>query len=250
MERVQRYAEEVNGLTINDFLPDEGWSEQFNREWIQQMREEGREIIDIGPDFRRRLDRYNRGLRPDSPFYNLERRALRGYERRYQVFERFGRFYGGVRGFPANPLFHRDMELRMVERSEKIVRVFMESVQEAFSQVSKLYHLRGPVVVKQSPLHVEIGCIGERLSIILALDVRDGIVDCQVRQMINGAPATYGQGRQEYLYTLLLRKGVPKEEIKIEILKNSSTAEQVRRMVKHCAYLLHKYGSKILASDL
>ena len=138
----------------------------------------------------------------------------------------------------------------MMERSEKIVRVFMESVQEAFSQVSKPYHLRGPVVVKQSPLHVEIGYIGERLSIILALDVRDGMVDCQVRQTINGAPAAYGQGRQEYLCTLLLRKGVPKEEIKIEIRKNSSTAEKVRRMVKHCVYLLHKYGSKILTSDL
>ncbi len=138
----------------------------------------------------------------------------------------------------------------MVERSEKIVRVFMESVQEAFSQVSKLHHLRGPVVVKQSPLRVEIGYIGERFSIILALDVRDGIVDCQMRQTINGAPATYGQGRQEYLYTLLLRKGVPKKEIKIDIRQDTSSAEKVKRMVKHCAHLLDKYGSKILTSDL
>lgn len=63
------------------------------------MRAEGRKIIDIGPDFQRRLERIGAGLRPDSPAYNLERRILQGYERYQKVFERYGKYQGGVPGF-------------------------------------------------------------------------------------------------------------------------------------------------------
>ena len=137
-----------------------------------------------------------------------------------------------------------------MDLSDKMARIFIEAVNEEFSQVSKLYHLRGPTIIKQSPLYVEVGYIDESLSIILTLDIRDEVVDCQVRQTINGALVAYGQGRQEYLCTLLLRQGVPKEEIEVEIRKSASSVERMREMVKHCAHLLHKYGSRILTSDL
>ena len=103
MSRVEAYAKKVGGKTINDFLPPEGWSEAFNRQWIQQMIEEGRTILDVGPDFRRRFSRFIEGVRPDSPFYNLERKALQGYEKYMRVFERFSKFQGGVRGLPHEP---------------------------------------------------------------------------------------------------------------------------------------------------
>ncbi len=137
-----------------------------------------------------------------------------------------------------------------MDLGDKIARIFIEAVNEEFSQVLKLCHLRGPTIIRQSPLYVEAGYIDGPLSIILTLDIRDEVVDCQVRQTINGVPAAYGQGLQEYLCTLLLRQGVPKEEIEVKIRKNASSVERVRRMVKHCAHLLHRYGSKILTSDL
>jgi hypothetical protein len=62
------------------------------------MRAEGREIIDIGPHFRRRLDRALDGIRPDSEAYNLERRILQGYEEYHKVFHRSGKHWGGVPG--------------------------------------------------------------------------------------------------------------------------------------------------------
>lgn len=54
---------------------------------------DGREIIDIGPDFQRRAspNGYN------SPFYEMERSFLDGYENYQKVFERNGST-GGVPG--------------------------------------------------------------------------------------------------------------------------------------------------------
>lgn len=59
---------------------------------------EGREVVDIGPDFQRRRMRVEQGIRPDSPAYNLERKVLQGYERYRKVFERTGKYRGGVPG--------------------------------------------------------------------------------------------------------------------------------------------------------
>ncbi len=71
---------------------------EANEQWIKQMRTEGREIIDIGPDFERRRKLVERGKRPDSPAYNLERRVLKGYEGYRRVFQRYGKYRGGVPG--------------------------------------------------------------------------------------------------------------------------------------------------------
>lgn len=98
MTRVQAYADKIGGKTINDFIPTERWSMEANETWVKQMRAEGREIVDIGPDFKRRADRVERGLPPDAPAYNLERKELRGYEGYRKVFERTGKYRGGVPG--------------------------------------------------------------------------------------------------------------------------------------------------------
>ncbi len=97
MERVQRYADEIGGQTISDFV--ENWSIEENERWIRQMRAEGREIIDIGPDFVRRRRRIAQGIRPDASAYNLERRILQGYEGYFKAFQRSGKYWGGVPGF-------------------------------------------------------------------------------------------------------------------------------------------------------
>ncbi|MGC8947644.1 MAG: hypothetical protein ACP5N6_16030, partial [Anaerolineae bacterium] len=98
VERVVPYARQVGAQTINDFIPAERWSMEANEAWIRQMRAEGREIIDIGPHFKRRLDRVLDGVRPDSEAYNLERRILRGYDGYRKVFQRSGKYWGGVPG--------------------------------------------------------------------------------------------------------------------------------------------------------
>ena len=99
VERIKPYARQVEAQTINDFIPAERWSMEANEAWIKQMRAEGREIIDIGPDFDRRLYRATHGTRPDSEAYNLERRLLQGYEGYHKVFQRSGKYWGGVPGF-------------------------------------------------------------------------------------------------------------------------------------------------------
>ncbi len=98
MERVKRYANQIGAQTINDFIPTERWTMEANEQWIKQMRMEGRESIDIGPDFGRRRRLVEDGKRPDSPAYNLERRVLKGYEGYHRVFERYGKYQGGVPG--------------------------------------------------------------------------------------------------------------------------------------------------------
>jgi hypothetical protein len=61
-------------------------------------RAQGYEVYDIGPDFTRRAQRVGQGIRPDSPFYNMERMEMRGYENYFRRFERTGRYTGGAPG--------------------------------------------------------------------------------------------------------------------------------------------------------
>jgi RHS repeat-associated protein len=99
MSRVQAYASKVSGQTINDFVPSNQWSMQANKSWAQQMRAQGRRIIDVGPDFARRAQRAQQGVPPDARAYNLERMELEGYDGYGSIFERTGKFSGGVPGF-------------------------------------------------------------------------------------------------------------------------------------------------------
>jgi hypothetical protein len=92
MARVQRYADEIRAETFK------GTGMAENRAFIQQAMREGKEVLDIGPDFSRRLTRTLEGQRPDSPFYNMERMETRGYDAYQRLFERNGRFEGGVPG--------------------------------------------------------------------------------------------------------------------------------------------------------
>jgi hypothetical protein len=67
MARVQRYAEQIEA----EVFKGEGMAENLG--WIQDAVRAGKEVIDIGPDFTRRLTRALEGVRPDSAFYNMER---------------------------------------------------------------------------------------------------------------------------------------------------------------------------------
>lgn len=107
MERVRAYARRYGYQTISDFVSDKAWNEAkqsaglegmlaLNRRWIEQMMREGRQVIDIGPDFPSR--RAGHPYRP-SVFYELERRMLKGYSRYIKVFSRWKGNRGGVIGF-------------------------------------------------------------------------------------------------------------------------------------------------------
>ena len=99
MSRVQSFANQVGGQTINDFIPSSQWNMAANQAWVQQMRSQGRQFIDIGPDFPRRVERAASGIEPAAPAYNLERMKLNGYENYKSIFNRTGKNSGGVPGF-------------------------------------------------------------------------------------------------------------------------------------------------------
>jgi hypothetical protein len=69
---------------------------EANRLWIQEARSAGKQVIDIGPDFARRAERVQTGVRPDSPFYNMERMETKGYENYLKIFERTDKYQGGL----------------------------------------------------------------------------------------------------------------------------------------------------------
>ena len=90
MTRVREYANQIGGHAYRPWRNDPfdfDLALQRNERWIKDQMRQGREIVDIGPDFARRADTGRR-----SPFYELERRLLRewNYERYRKVFERFG----------------------------------------------------------------------------------------------------------------------------------------------------------------
>lgn len=95
MDRVTQYAKEIGGHTYKPWpnSPFDGDIAMLrNKRWINDMMKEGREIIDISPDFaRRRL-----GKAP-SDFYNMERTQVKGYAKYDKVFTRNGK-YGGLIG--------------------------------------------------------------------------------------------------------------------------------------------------------
>jgi hypothetical protein len=94
MGRVRRYVERHGGHAYQPWKNepfDFDIAMRRNRRWIRDQIREGREIIDIGPDFDRRI-RTNRR----SPFYEMERREIGDHKRRKSVFERCGK-KGGVK---------------------------------------------------------------------------------------------------------------------------------------------------------
>jgi len=90
MERVRAAAKKLGAETF------EGTGMETNRAWIQMKKAQGYEIYDIGPDFVRRSERVEEGIRPDSPFYNMERKETSGYKKYFKVFERIGKYKGGT----------------------------------------------------------------------------------------------------------------------------------------------------------
>ena len=76
MKRVQQYADEVGGHAYRPWKNDPfdfDLGMRRNERWIRDQMRDGREIIDIGPDFQRRS-----ATGRNSPFYEMERRNLDG----------------------------------------------------------------------------------------------------------------------------------------------------------------------------
>jgi RHS repeat-associated protein len=99
--RVTPFARSVGGETIVDWLDGREWSQQLNDDFVEWVKAEGRTVIDIGPDYARRLQR---SLNPSSGagfncVYCGEAKQLGGYTKVRQVFQRLGEFQGGVPGF-------------------------------------------------------------------------------------------------------------------------------------------------------
>ena len=95
MKRVKEYADKTGGHAYRPWKNDPFDFElgmKRNERWIKDQMRNGREIIDIGPDFQRRA-----ATGRSSPFYEMERRNLNGYDNYNKAFERNGS-NGGVPG--------------------------------------------------------------------------------------------------------------------------------------------------------
>jgi RHS repeat-associated protein len=101
MMRVNAYAGRVGGETIDGWLAGRKWTQSLNDEFIATMKADGRQFLDIGPAFGRRLqNRIDPSLgRPASSAYGSERKQLLDYGDYQQLYQRSGKFQGGVSGF-------------------------------------------------------------------------------------------------------------------------------------------------------
>lgn len=98
--RIIPYARSIGAETVDDFLAGRKWTQQLNDDFIATIRAEGRQVIDIGPDFARRL-RFKLNPPTDRtgrPVYESERILMRGYDKVRQVYVRTGKYSGGVPG--------------------------------------------------------------------------------------------------------------------------------------------------------
>ena len=87
MKRVNRYASRTGGHAYRPIKDGASKADALrrNERMIKDAMRRGREIVDIGPDFRRRA---SQGA---SDFYQMERRVTKGYDRYRKVFKRRGR---------------------------------------------------------------------------------------------------------------------------------------------------------------
>jgi len=93
--RVDAYAAGHGYETITDYTSRHqvGWSPEVNDRFISDSMTEGREIVDIGPDFDRRR---NEGRGPSS-HYGRERMQTKNYDNRTKAFERTGKNTGEIK---------------------------------------------------------------------------------------------------------------------------------------------------------
>ncbi|QHE54029.1 hypothetical protein [Pontibacillus sp. HMF3514] len=94
MERVKKYnkltgAETYDGMpNYNDLkkvMPDEEVDKlaiEHNKKWIQKQMDEGAEVLDIGPAFKRRRER---GYA--QPAYEMERTVTKEYQKHKKVLK-------------------------------------------------------------------------------------------------------------------------------------------------------------------
>jgi hypothetical protein len=92
MNRVQKYADEIGGHAYTPWKNDPfdfDLAMSRNERWIDDQMHDGRTIIDVGPDFTRRVP----NGRGPSPFYEMERRHIRewDYDNYVKAFNRSGR---------------------------------------------------------------------------------------------------------------------------------------------------------------
>jgi hypothetical protein len=95
MSRVCKYADKIGGQVYKPWKNnpfDKGVAMRRNMSWIDSQMRNGREIIDIGPSFQRRIEKGGA-----SAFYEMERARVKDYNNYSKVFTRKGNT-GGVKG--------------------------------------------------------------------------------------------------------------------------------------------------------
>jgi hypothetical protein len=95
MDRVYDYVRRNGGDTFDPGIPyDKAEWMRRNEDWLREQMRQGREVVDIGPDFKKR----STGERTPSEFYEMERRLTKEYENYRKNFDRKGKHNQGKEG--------------------------------------------------------------------------------------------------------------------------------------------------------
>lgn len=97
VKRVNPAAKSIGAETITDWMTRTGkeWSLKVNKEWTDYVKNTGKQVIDIGPDFGARLGKFKDGIQNVSKeAYNLERKSFKDYGNYQKSFTRSGKFFG------------------------------------------------------------------------------------------------------------------------------------------------------------
>lgn len=168
---------------------------EANRAWIEAAQNEGKEIVDIGPDFGRRLERQLQGERPDSPFYNMER----------QWSEKVGRKSSSDRVGSV-------VEYQVLTSSS--AKEFLHACDEALGFL-RGYGFSNPMFSGEAAArNGTTRFYGKYLAVECIWDSVEQAVEVKVARLRDGKPpgefAMDANGRRvrEHLTTLLVRRGV------------------------------------------
>lgn len=132
-------------------------------------------------------------------------------------------------------------------------QLFREVVEREFAFLVETGHFQGPIPHQPWPLMLILMYVGKNLAVLLILDEMDEDVACEIYRMLDGDLVSFidpcGRTIGRYIETLLVKHGVPKNEVYLKV-GGLSLKDQLLFLVPHYARLLRKYGQKVLEDDL
>lgn len=185
---------------------------------------DGRQIVDIGPDFARRA-----AGRAPSDYYNMERRVTDGYDGYTKAFERSGPMSGGCRALISSTLSRDDI---------------VTYSQEAFGFLEGV--ARRPVEIETESLRTVLVYTGGSITIEVELDWQEWAAFLLLCRTVDGRrpPGYYmHEGkRMRVHFTEALADGTDQDRViarKLRSVARESGPDAMREQVQEFSAALH-----------